>query len=1299
MNQNVKDIIELFNNSIQEYIGIRRLTNIDPNAASKIQKFNQANQLFTAIEALLKVPLIRDGIITDQHLQFHQLIELSLRHLTPSPLEAGIDLQFILKYRDTRNKMVHNYNFPDVDPIPRLILNTRRFIRTYIDAQTQLVEFPNIDESFDLHKFLAECNEGFQFVDHTFVLITGPMHDCSKAELEALTRLPWNIVIDFDCQSEQRGLREAFRVEEDNIADFSPEMLSVVQTSDLMVKPLVYYFADGNSNNMAPRYSNNELSSRFGEWSARNRTLHSGENQLETIVNRFINGRDVEMTIVYLMDYDEDFFASISGIFRRSGIVYKIVFVNLNNSQLLRMKAERTVDGTLVVVEGQLQHVLQVLCEYTEITALNKSTEEYRIPYLEGTANDGKITAIVYKEASAFFDVLHFDFIDPTENIDYKGLRTEFLKGGEVDWHIIANGDVVKTEPVRRFGKEILMYLQNGGKDGQTAGEFYIKHRPGFGGTTAAKVIAWDIHTKYPVLYLKHYDPNYFMITVRNIYASSSKRLLIVIDEEYVNNAQIESIRTEVFASTLPIVLLFIGRREDNTSGPNTLKLFYYTKDDILSFINHYRLFLSYDEMGGTRRLLDMNDDELSELINNKYDRNDICPFLVGLSIYKDEFIGVKDYVKEFIDTFDGAQESAFVFLALSNYFIDSGLPKSFLSRLMFGKDHRGELFPIAYEGLSYKFTKKNLTYYSIRHYLLAKELLQWLLTAKRYDGQWVRRLPAYCNELINAVYEYMGEKETARRLLQQLFIDVKEGIAPYETDDVVADDKRKIHKQFSPLMGILILHDENVYPIFEQLMALFPNDAHFFGHTARYFAYVKRDYKQARYYAKQAIDIQERDDSPDPNLYHILGMCVRQELYDLFRENREDDLSGDFWANVMELVAESKSFFDKTSLHGKINNKEYACLSSLQMYMKVLNEARKFGMIGAEWIDIFINTAGELIDEMEEYAIYNVAEDKLRQIANFRIELKEFFGDIPKSLMEWRNEYDKAKQIDDTSRCLHACRRMVYLYELNYDGLHNVPPKKLDEFIGLFESSLYKNPDNERDLKLWFKVARYSGSRTLSSIESFVDWLHSVNPKNHQVKLYRYMIQVLMAFEGDFNSKEKAKNYIDDCSKSSRQLPGRTRSYEFYGVEHGIRRLISRNRLADRKDIWKNDELAYIKGRFQFKEDSGSYIIPYDKFGKQLQFIIFVKPSETSPKLGSIHNGKDVQFKFGFSLDGLRAENRSVKLFEERPVPKRFTENPKQQSATKTQTQVEALQGQANEDGLDMDQKLEMLKKRFQGK
>jgi len=404
-------------------------------------------------------------------------------------------------------------------------------------------------------------------------------------------------------------------------------------------------------------------------------------------------------------------------------------------------------------------------------------------------------------------------------------------------------------------------------------------------------------------------------------------------------------------ATSAQSIFIFIARRPQMYTAHSSKDTFFicrYTSNDVEKIIELNKNVLT--ENGESRRLLNASADTfISEL-----GEDNICPFLINLSIYKDEFIKLDKYLHPFIENIQSRPDlrKIFVYICIFTCFINKGIPLHFLrQKLSIKEDSDWDVLRDKYDPLIY--VKHNLEFHISEVVVRAPYMAEHMLRSIIGDGKegilYRKQLNVYLIEMIKDIAIIYSNSIYAKKCLRQLFID--KGLSANTEDEysetIVDQDLTMIKKYFAPVIAKLWDKDEiNLAgDIFEILIKSYPGDSYFYAHAARYYAYTGRHYPKAREYYNRAIEyLQEKENaySSQSDIYHVKGMCIREELFNNIEQLPADaDLLKTIdIAPLRDLYYEASTAYEvaySTALNTDTKTIEYSYTAWLTLIIKTL--------------------------------------------------------------------------------------------------------------------------------------------------------------------------------------------------------------------------------------------------------------------------------------------------------------------------------------------------------------------------
>lgn len=1286
--ENSDKIITMFNAAIDSYNKVAQLRNL-PQHIKIVDEFNSTLQFYSTIETAFR-EVIENILNQKCPINLHEMIDLLINQLNPNPLDIGIDLFYILRYKDTRNQATHHLRIDEQNPYPRLFLNGSRFIKSYVDSNATFEDWDTNESKFDFASFMQLFNTSKY--DHIRVLVVGPMHDFDKNFVKALSKIHWNIVLDFDPYSSEGGFRSAISqantqlVQLSQVENLDKNKLSIDYTTwvncdgdhSLGIDSFIPIDRGGQPKKNHIAFIPSMVEGQDNWKSCLNRTASrkTASQLMSEFFKLYYSVMGYNTDVVCLMDYSNPIMSTVvkSVEDNLDNLSFDSNFFYIDEVSNVQLRYDINNNSNWVLYNSTIRSFIESIDKNLH-TSLSSTQDEYIIP-CESFDSVCRIPERNYNNISKHYFLLHKGF--PNENDEpcyieekhYEELYN-FSRGEEVKWHLIKKNEITKFDIYSSALDQVIDCISKNGN------LFNIYHAAGFGGTTIAKQIAYHLSKIYPVLYMKSFDCDSIGNHLKQIYSLSRKRVIIFIEEKLLNNKikdRDECIRI-ADATTIPYTLIFIGRRQQGLriKEKNQVFIKHFIKEDIDKLLEFNRKVLAFSESTLNKKLLGVSSEEF---IINLGDQN-CCPFIINLSIFADRFIKIDEYVDEFVQSIISKPilKKVFVDACIFSKFINEGLPLQFISDLVQTnseeviKQLTEQYDPLLYIKNNEEFKIREV---AIRAPLIASALLNKMLCINNNHMGYRSELKSYLLNLITDFKIYYDHRLYANRRLRQLFIDKTSEESEYI--DNFAENRSEIEsakRYFAPVIVELWDQDniDEAGSIFMKLTEEYEDDPYFYAHTARYYSYTYRNFNIAKEYAEKAIKISESDDNLNvnstPDLYHVKGMCLMKELIKEIDElplEKTDSKNVDL-QNLTSIANEAAQAFSDTRNHSYgSNNKslEYACSAWLKLILKMLNIFEKYNMLSSPEVQEYLETAESLIEELEDVSVLSGKDDVIEDLKRKRQVLISYRSDLGKAISDWNNFYDRNKNERVFENCLYSCKHRYYLLETEYKNFKDINTAdartKISKLVEDYKYSLINTSVDKLklgDLGTFVSIARFSNEK-IASVSSIISNLYFKDKDRPDVKLlfYRYVLKFLSAYQGDRMALQEAIAFMQECKDRAERIAGKTNALEFFanGVEMGS--LISKKHLLKgypeiKNKMYESNLLGVLKGRLKC-EGSRTSIIPYDKAGKLMNGVeVFVNLKYNS--LVSLDDsGQDVNFKMGFSYDGLRAENMSVRLIND---------------------------------------------------
>lgn len=503
-----KKITKLFCEAITSYNEVVELRKSDKEAL--VEEFNSNLQFYSSIECAFR-SVIEQIIGKSCPHNLHEMIEMMVEELTPNPLERGIDLFYILRYKDTRNQTVHNINICEVNAYPKLFLNGYRFIKEYVDKDIEVEPWKEECEEFDYALF----NQIFRqsMYDNIRILVLPPLYD-SKEKLEILTRYHWNVILDFDPYSGVCGSFSKLNVKNKKLVQLS--QIEKYSSTQFSVEDVTWIMCDGdkllNIKSFKPLKKQNVTKGLFipsmldgqDNWSScynSSETMLSTKKLLNLFFEKYFEKIQYNVQLFFVMDYaarvNEVVYDAVSDNLNKFMYKLNVHLLNESLSEQLFLDANNFEEWNIYNSTFD-----SFLCK-VEKNTINDDEEEhiYLLPCI--FPSDGKLSEKAYNHISQDFYVLHKGFPCAQDDINKDHTVQQdaqnFLRGEEASWRLIKSRMIPKLDVGKSVERQIKRAIDAGRK------YFNLYHAAGFGGSTIAKQIAYCLSAEYPVLFMKKY--------------------------------------------------------------------------------------------------------------------------------------------------------------------------------------------------------------------------------------------------------------------------------------------------------------------------------------------------------------------------------------------------------------------------------------------------------------------------------------------------------------------------------------------------------------------------------------------------------------------------------------------------------------------------------------------------------------------------------------------------------------------------------------------------------------------------
>jgi tetratricopeptide (TPR) repeat protein len=879
-----------------------------------------------------------------------------------------------------------------------------------------------------------QAADSFNQSRNAFVLIAGPaLRDLDTVAKEALVRLPWALAIDFDTVGDEDSLFQAAKRQTARLRGFHHLVLGQRDVDVNFNAGMVWLMADGWS--VLPE----SIPKSIAEW------RKCGSEYIRNLGSRLHSqSAPRPVTVIALVDGIEP--PKLRG-------AYSAVTEHIENARLIIVQ-NAAADLSINTLKEEAVHVQIVECKFRDL-AIGIANMIGDAPIastvrLPARVDDDKFTTIDIPPVQALLFAENLELVhDGLAQADPGGIPSgpSFSEGAVVSWHDLnRNLDVARNLTNEMHGP-ITEHLKDARIIAVT-----LKHKPGAGGTTIVRRLAWEFRNLYPTVLVKLYNKS-VAGHIETIYQLTGLPILIIAERANLLSADRERLFNDIRSRHVRFVFVDVIRSINLTSENLTFPLDdQMIQSEAQRFFELYSRWCSQDRRSRIRRL---TTDEIL--------RDFRSPFFYSLYAFENEFNNVQDYISSYLNELTDEQKELIAFLGLIGSYSQHWLPFASLkliSKQVFADEPR--LSDILGEGAR-KFILYDGANVKVVHPILAKEILRQHLrpTASIGRDDWKFGLTDFSVAFIERVSDKKHRgSEAIEDILTDLFVSRTDGVGQTE------------RAEFSELILALPTPQSRKRAL-EKLCEKFANP-HYWNHLGRLLNFEKLEtFEVAAQCYKKAISLAEDDGAH----YHGLGMVYRNEMRDrLWPFLQPNESLSDRLGTIESIYRLAEEAFERARDLNTAD--EYPRISHIQMitraieqilkisnsttYPELLNRADSVG----DWCRSQLMIAQRLMDE-----VYHInAERELNRVAiEASGHIDEVFGNFEtmvRGLTELlgRDGVPKAEVRRSLARC--------YLRQVG-GNLTGLKPQNARRIAQLARENVNENPRNGIDLRMWFQAYR----------------------------------------------------------------------------------------------------------------------------------------------------------------------------------------------------------------------------------
>lgn len=1171
----------------------------------KILSWKKYDQLRRCIESGKQ----SNGSMVDVRYLYDQMC----KYATPHPTVSKINFEIIKNNaKSVNNQNKHLGNDIDEEKYKESFSEIRKFIIVYLDPNPpiQIMESPqysSLQEACDYWKNDSRFN---------YCLIS----DKNVTEIDVLQRImyiDWSLVFDFDSDSEINGLAKAYSIEHHQQANrFNPENPIITEINSISEIP--YWFYAGGLSDLP-----NSLVSNERQW------RQKYGSKLTDCLKKYHASYSKPLKVIILggpAKRVKDIVDALDSVYDENGIELYLLSAEVQYEDI-REEYEDIMNYYPLSVE----EFSSGINNYASLFNKEDEISDYQIVSKDGYTD-------IKPSDYSLYELLYYGIAD-RENINEDDVRPDAFYQGKcpLSWygvkHEFAINRVVQYRDLKKK-------IQNATSD-TTSKVIELRHEPGAGGTTLARMIAYELSKEMPVVILNAYNDKLSYQQLQNLYRKVRMSILIVVESSLISNEELSKLIEELMAHAVPHVILHVNRLRSKTKK---------TDKDVLSLTD-----FEFNEM--YQKLEVYMDDDKKEIVKklslNPVDR---YPFFVSLYTFEEEFCGVSNYIQHFITNISQNDREVLEYISLVDKFANRLLDVNFF-QIVDKTDPMGVFADPTNKSLITLVRKGKNDYLKIRHIKFADEILGNRIGVNAGASEYQKAL-----NMSNLLREFIKFSK------HQIMFDLDSTIDILKNLLILRDANSLIKDRFAPVISYIIemLPEDRsgdkynvIGVVFKDLVDTYPEEAHFKAHLSRYYTHIEGNYQRGIEEAKGAIELSESQGLQDALLYHIAGMSIRkyvekklfQQVIDLkaFGENEEAD---NVINEIQKMLKEASKYFEKVR---DTNNKVAGYISDVEMCIELIDFEKKFIGCSTEvllrdykdsWFMEYYDRALTLLEGFKSLQVEEETEfNKIRLSVKSSESLQDMMNNIEMTVSMWEKYLSQADELRKP-----VVRRFIARAKQNQIQDETSRDAKTVEYVmKLMEDNIKQEPDNGSNIRIWFNALRFCENRNPEillddAIEKLGVWKRLGN--NYEAYYYFFILMCIKAIEGGSRAEALIPSLQEELKIKTSHMPNNRVIYEWLGPGKGVNRLINsyyRVNGIDRKRSIEEieDKAEYIGGRIsKYSSDRSAQIRSHN-------MEVFYSPSMQIEQTTQEDIGKQVQFILGFSYDGLRALNRSVKLVE----------------------------------------------------
>lgn len=1238
-----KVVIEQFNKSVREY---KRFSEVfrggdEELASSKLH--DAGTDLYMCCEWALKNYLYRKY---DEQLAAHEIpsqtreykvnqlsaktatIQYLLNELEnigiPSINTIGIDSKKIIKNAQVvNNGPKHDRTIPDPSLYKSTLEEVRKIIRYYVNenAELELIDDFLYGDGKAWYEILEDTSE-FNSA-YSYVLITKRIESIA---VNGLFSLKWDLVVDMDPDSDINGLAHSYT----DITGITPR----VRTLDFANSRKKFSFshmpywimANGTSDIPDSVVDSKKWGTAHGKYLPG--LLEEFHKEYSKPVKAFVYPMENERSLRKIVDTFNDIYDSGDEI---------DFYVLSADGELSSIDDENFKISALSIEE-----FAENLGKYNQDSKFSLGIIKREIP-----AENGKRAPLdenFVMELGDSFTTVFID-IDQEDELDSeKCNRLAFYKGiQEISWYGLREHFDVPLPEQKIIEDKIAQDMKDRGRLLRKV--YYV---PGIGGTTLMRRLAWEFRERYPTLILNRLNEQTGN-NLQKIYDLTHLPLLIFADNNFIEFDEVKNLQIELKRMGFAFVICYFQRKLKGIRDEN--------EGSAYTIVHEFRPRETTQMLSKLKEILGDADakDALYEQIKESV-HSDMLPFVLSMYAFDKDFQGIKPYIANFLEKMNDQSKKILFALSLADY---GNVPISLQYFMNLFNDESADEFLleespginelVRMEDMSGKSTIR------IRYHLFGEEILKQMSNGRNATEI------SFLN-LIDNILGFIEDSRSNRfsinqdtlNLLRSLFITRKADVNAEKPVFSTLIMKLREEHRTSFVEGYDPSTDA-IVRIFNKLVEIYPDEPHFTAHLARFYFYIDKNYEKGFHNIDSAISLSNTEiGHVDPLLYHMKAMGYSSRITNIYRKDLLRNFREDPHYDTAELIekiqedAESAFKYFKIVRDSNIGVAGHVseinlCIQIADLAKNLLNEEdfnKYLTSDNGKWAMQYIDKAETLWNECKQLASDSAYED----LDGIEERLRSLTASIEESIDIWKEYIANA----GNKNCTQAKRILARSYLKAADQAVNSEAKQdfYAKVVQLMEDNIAEENQHVGNIRIWFDtIKRIEVENQDQLIQDAViklnRWVNLTDSVD--AHYYRFILKFIQAIEGSTLAEGELPKLLRELKNRAASKYNRTVVQHWFSKNSkGLNALITNNR--NRRNAIPEDEMVEMLLPF-IGRISNNYVNDSHAYINWRGVEVYFNPSATKGEIGKTNIGQRVRFGLGFSYDGPRAYNSSIKL------------------------------------------------------